>query len=148
MAEPIDLNAKMEFLRKQSVFSELTDEETESLAQLLTEKHFKPGETIVTEGDPVDSVFLIISGTADIRHITFKDQVPQIKSITQLGPNEAIGLNETGFYSLSGVRTATVTALSDMAVLKLSVAAFHGFTLTHPHVNEIMRKNAESFLGR
>jgi CRP-like cAMP-binding protein len=146
MVNSIDLDAKKELLRKQAAFSELTEEEVKILAQLLSEKHFKSGETIVTEGGPVDSVYLIVSGTADVRHITLKDQVLQTQSLTQLGPDAAIGLNETGFYSLSGVRTATVTALSDMVVLRLSVAAFHGFALMHPHVNEVMRKNAEVLL--
>jgi len=55
-------------------------------------------------------------------------------------------LNETGFYSLTGKRTATVVALTDLETLYLSVAAFHGFALAHSHVNEIMHEQAEEFL--
>ena len=147
MANTIDLATKKEFLKKQACFSQFTDEETEVLASLLVEQQVSPGTTIVTEGDPVDSVYLIVKGMADVRHITLRDNVTHIESVAKLGPNEAIGLNEAGFYSLSGIRTATVVAISEMTLLRLSVATFHGFALTYSHVNEVMRKNAEAFLN-
>lgn len=147
MDESISLDIKKEYVKRQPVFSKLTAEEVETLASLLTEKHFAPGDTIVTEGDPVDSVFLIVSGTADVRHISIKDHLPEIKSLATLGAGDAIGLNETGFYSLSGIRTATVVAQSPMVSLYLSLAQFHGFALAYPHVNEIMRKNKQDALG-
>lgn len=140
-------NLKISLLRKQLVFSQLTDKEIEGLASLLTEKYYSPDEIIVSEGEPVDSVYLIVSGTADVRHIRIENQATHFESVATLGPGEAIGLNETGFYSISGVRTATVVALTDMSLLRLSVAAFHGFALAHSHVNEVMRKNAERILG-
>lgn len=133
-------------LRKQACFAQLTDEETGVLSTLLVEVRVAAGETIVTEGEHVDSVYLIVSGTADVRHVTLKGHVHEIQSIATLGVNDAIGLNEAGFYSLSGIRTATVVAATDMVLLRLSVAAFHGFALTNSHVNEVMRKNADNLL--
>jgi hypothetical protein len=70
-----------------------------------------------------------------------------IESITTLETGASIGLNETGFYSLSGVRTATVCAMTPMITLRLSVAAFHGFALSNSHVSAVMRKNASEILG-
>lgn len=136
----IDLIEKKDHIRNQPCFSQLNDTECDILVSLLKEKNIKAGETIVTEGDVVDSVYLIISGKADVRHVYLKDGVLQFESLAQLGPKQAIGLSESGFYSLSGVRTATVVALTDMLVLKLSVAALHGFALAYPRVNEVMRK--------
>lgn len=147
MAINIDLEVKKEYIKKQPVFTGLTSQETEELASMLVEKHFAPGDTIVREGDLVDSVYLIVSGTADVQHIRIKDNKPDVQSIATLGPEAAIGLNETGFYSISGLRTATVVAKTDMVALYLSVAAFHGFSLSHSHVNEVMRKAAASILG-
>jgi CRP-like cAMP-binding protein len=146
MAKGDDLVLKEEILKKQACFSELTAEETHVLASLLSEKQFKAGETIVTEGDLVDSVYLIVSGFADVQHVTIKNEVLDILSLATLSPGDAIGLNEQGFYSLSGVRTATVVAKTDMVLLRLSVPAFHGFALSYPHVNEVMRRNAETML--
>lgn len=147
MTNSIDLEQKKALVKKQPVFSGLTDEETTELAGLLVEKHFPAGKTIVNEGDLVDSVYLIVNGSADVQHIRIIDGKTQINHLASLGKNEAIGLNEQGFYSISGVRTATVVAKTDMVVLFLSVAVFHGFTLSHSHVSEVMRKQAASILG-
>ncbi|MCC2667169.1 MAG: hypothetical protein K0S63_1085 [Gammaproteobacteria bacterium] len=133
---------KKSFVKKQACFGQLTDNEIEALADLLVEKKFNAGETIVTEGDLVDEVFLIVSGQADVRLITLKDHLIHAKSIATLSVGDAIGLNESGFYSLSGRRTATVVAMTDMVTLQLSVAKFHGFALAYPHVNEVMRRGA------
>jgi CRP-like cAMP-binding protein len=143
----IDLDLIKSFVKKQACFSQLTEEEIDRLSELFKETRIKPDETIVTEGDHVDSVFLIVSGQADVRHISIQDKVPVIKSLAKLGPGAAIGLNETGFYSISGLRTATVVALTDMVTLKMSLAAFHGFALAYPHVTQIMRKNAADLTG-
>jgi CRP-like cAMP-binding protein len=147
MDDTIDLPIKKSFVKKQACFQLLSDKEMDELAGLLVERHFTTGETIVTEGDLVDNVFLIVRGEADVRVATIKNHVQQFNSVATLKMGAAIGLNETGFYSLSGKRTATVVAITDMVVLQLSVAKFHGFALAYPHVNEVMRKSAAQFDG-
>ena len=138
---------KLDLIKNQACFSPLNDEEREMLADLFKEKYFKTGDTIVTEGDIVDSVYLIDSGRADVRHVYLKDGVLKFDSLAQLGPRQAIGLSETGFYSITGVRTATVVALTDMVTLKLSVAAFNGFALAYPRVKQIIRKFSHDQVG-
>ncbi len=145
MDESIDFDHKKAAVKQQSCFVPLSEVETTELANLLVEKHFSKGDVIVVEGDLVDSVFLIIQGQADVRVTTIKDRVKQVKSVATLTVGSAIGLNESGFYSLTGKRTATVVALTDMVVLRLSVAKFHGLALAYPHVNEVMRKSGEKF---
>lgn len=146
-AELVGMDTKRSFIAKQGVFSQLTGEEIDILASLLSEKHFAPGDTIVTEGDHVDSVYFIVEGKADVRHVSIQNGAMHIESITTLEAGASIGLNETGFYSLSGVRTATVCAITPMVTLRLSVAAFHGFALSNSHVSAVMRKNASQILG-
>ncbi|HSW68916.1 MAG TPA: cyclic nucleotide-binding domain-containing protein [Gammaproteobacteria bacterium] len=143
----IDMDIKRSFIKKQNVFTQLTDEEIDVLASLLTEKHFAPEDTIVTEGEHVDSVYFIVKGIADVRHVSIQEGATHIESVATLHEGAAIGLNETGFYSVSGVRTATVTAISPLVALRLSVAAFHGFALSNSHVSAVMRKNASKILG-
>lgn len=147
MSDPIDMDIKKIIIKKQACFSKLTDEETEVLASLLTEKHAALNEIIVKEGDPVDSVYFIVSGIADVKQAPDKDHPDQLQSIATLSLNDAIGLNERGFYSISGIRTATVVALTDMVLLRLSVAAFHGFALAYSHVTEVMRQHAQGLLN-
>lgn len=147
MAELNDLDKKVSLIRKQSCFTPLTEKEMYELAELWIEQTVQPGDVIVTEGDMVDSVFLIVSGQAEVRHDRILDGKLVSEKVAELGSEDAIGLNETGFYSLSGRRTATVAALTEMVVYRLSVAAFHGFTLTHAHVNHIMRRQALKVLN-
>jgi CRP-like cAMP-binding protein len=149
MNEPelIGMDIKRSFIVRQGVFSQLTEEEIGVLASLLTEKHFAAGDTIVTEGDHVDSVYFIVKGKADVRHVSIQNGAMHIESITTLDAGSAIGLNETGFYSVSGVRTATVCAITPLIALRLSIAAFHGFALSNAHVSAVMRQNASRMLG-
>ncbi len=139
------LNRKKMLIKNQTCFSKLEDHEAEVLATLLIEKKIKKGETIVTEGDSVDSFYLITSGTADVRVRQPNNVVISVAELCAAN-FDAIGLNETGFYSLSGLRTATVVALTDMTLFYLALPIFHGFALFYPHVCEVMREQAEKFL--
>ena len=145
--EPISIEVKKAFILKQPFFSQFTDEEVEMLSTLFIEKTLPAGKIIVTEGDPVDSVYLIVSGKADVQHITMKDRVRQIETLASLTDGASIGLSATGFYSLSGVRTATVETKTDVVLLRLSLAAFNGFKLAYPRINELMRKNNSAALA-
>lgn len=140
MAGTLDIETKQALIRNQVCFAQLTPAELDVITPFFIEKHFKAHEVIVHEGEPVEHVFLIASGEADVRQNTDKDHPEKTESVAKLGPKAAIGLNETGFYSISGVRTATVVALTDMVLLSLSMPAFHGFSLAYPHVNDLMRK--------
>jgi CRP-like cAMP-binding protein len=141
--EEVDISSQTQLIKKQPLFVQLTEEETKELALLFAPLKLKAGDTVVKQGDDVDSIYLIENGTADVSVRTMKEGVPVTNSVAILSSGEAIGLNETGFYSLSGKRTATVVAMTDMLLYKLSVAAFHGFALSHTHVSEIMHSHAE-----
>jgi len=142
MESPVNISFLIHIIKKQPLFAQLNEEEISELASLFTEVKFEPGAVIVKEGDRVDSVYLIGNGTADVRHDEIKNGIPETKSIAILSFGDSIGLNETGFYSISGNRTATVVALTDMLMYRLSVPAFRGFALSHTHVSEIMNKNS------
>ena len=144
---PVALEVRETVLRKQACFSQLRDEEINTLAKLLVEKHFAAGETIVNEGDPVDSFYLLVTGTAEVRKMSYDNQTPRYDVIALLhaNKNEAVGLNESGFYSLTGLRTATVVAKTEVLTLFLTVPRFHGFSLAYPHVNEVMRAQSANF---
>jgi signal-transduction protein with cAMP-binding, CBS, and nucleotidyltransferase domain len=143
----VDLLQRSAILHAQPCFASLTNEETDILAGFLQEHTYNPEERIVREGDPVDSVYFIVKGNADVRHVRYADGKPQIESLATLKEGNTIGLNDQGFYSLTGRRTATVVANTEMLVLRLSVAVFHGFSLVNPHVSRVMREHAARMLG-
>lgn len=142
MTDVADTNLKKVLVKKQACFSKLSEKEVEVLSELLVEKQYPAGSVIVTQGDPVDSVYFIVSGTADVRHVSFENNKEVVESLAKLRDGQSIGLSETGFYSLTGLRTATVIAETNMVLFRLSVAAFNGFALAYPHVGEVMRRNA------
>ena len=147
MNDTVSLDQRLQYVRSQPVFANLTDKEQEELAALFTEKVYKPGDIIVQQGKPVDSVFLILVGEADVKVTVVEDNALKETSVATLKGGSAIGLTETGFYYLSGMRTATVIAKTEMSLLSLSVASFNVFALANSHVGEVMRKNASNMLN-
>ncbi len=143
----VDLIKRSAILHAQQCFANLTNEETDILAGFLQERTYQANERIVREGDPVDSVYFIVKGHADVRHVRYVDREAQIESVATLKEGGTIGLNDQGFYSLTGRRTATVVANVEMLLLRLSVAVFHGFSLVNPHVSRVMREHAARILG-
>lgn len=146
MNDTVSLDDRVQYVKKQPVFANLTEDEQQQLAALFVEKKYVPGDKIVEQGKPVDSVFLIVVGDADVRVAVVENSQIKETSVAALKAGQAIGLTETGFYSLSGKRTATVVAMSEMTLLSLSVASFNGFALANSHVGEVMRKNASNMV--
>ncbi len=144
--EEQDINLQKQQIKSQKAFRNLNDNEMEILAGLLVEKKFMAGEVIVKEGDRVDSIYLIVHGDADVFRSDIINDKPVASKVAVLHAGNAIGLSDVGFYSLTGLRTATVVAATDLITFRLSVSIFRGFTLAYPHANEVMRKQAENLL--
>src|SRR5688572_16402078 len=94
-------------VRAQPCFANLSSVENAQLAELLREVQYTAGDVIVREADPIDCIYFIVKGDADVRHVTFHQGVANVQSVATLKPGGTIGLNDTGFYSLTGRRTAT-----------------------------------------
>ena len=96
----------------------------------------------------MDSIYLLVSGAAEVRHVWIdEDGNEKITSLATIESGGSIGLGDYGFYSISGVRSATVTASSkETALLRLSMALFNGFALMNNHVLIEMQKYAEKIL--
>ena len=146
MTEELDeneLNLRKVQISRQLCFANLNPAEIDVLATLLKETRFQPGDTIVSEGERVDSVFLIVKGSADVIRSSRENEMTITKIVATLDDGDAIGLSEHGFYSLTGQRTATVVATSEMITLKLIVTLFRGFALAYPHASQVMREQSE-----
>lgn len=151
MSGLLNLAQRQDFLGALPIFSSLESDESQELAILMHEIHFARGEAIVKEGQFVDSVFIITQGEAEVSHKKVS-KGRLIKKITHIPlgikyPGDSIGLNDTGFFSTTGKRTATVIALTEVAVLEISLSDMHYFFKNHPHlqsslsisVNELLR---------
>lgn len=124
---PTSLEQRQQLLSAFPCFQSLTTNQSQRLATLLQEMTVTKGQTIVSEGEVVDAVYIIVEGEAEVsishEYKKKRSQVP----VAMLTKGEAIGLNDTGFFSSTGCRTATVIALTDMMLLRLSLDDLNNF---------------------
>lgn len=100
-------------------FSHLSELQSQELAGIMREVRYAPQEVVVTQGDLVDSVYFIVRGAAEVTYFS--------EPVAMLRAKESIGLNDTGFFSTTGKRTATVIASSELLLLDLPLKTFHAF---------------------
>lgn len=122
----VTLSQRQHFITALPCLSMLSSRESAELANLMEEVHFAHGEKIVIENGIVDSVFIIVEGSAEILRAD--------NPIATISSGNSIGLNNTGFFSKTGKRTATIVALSDVLALKLDLIKFHDFLAHHSHL--------------
>lgn len=119
-------------------FTNLSNQQAQELAQSLHDISYKAGEIIVKEGELIDAVYVIAQGTAEVTQ--------ESTLLATLKAGEAIGLNQLGFFSATGIRTATVTAATEILLLRLSLHDFNLFLQHHPSLNQTMAQAAHIML--
>lgn len=144
----ISIAERQKLIKAFPCFSSFTAETCEELANLMQEIHYFSNEVIVGEFEPVDSIFIVVQGEAEVSKIAYrrsgkKKKKPNILAVLRRG--EAIGLNDTGFYSETFERTATVKALTDMLLLRLDVKDLYQFLKQH-QLSHAMYQASEQML--
>lgn len=119
-------------------------EELTEIASFLQEIEVKSGETIVNEDDFVDSFYLVIRGKA--RVVSAESLHKKSSEIAILSCGETIGLSESGFFSLTGRRTAKVIAISDMLLLRCDIKDFKAFVEKYNVSDKALRETANLLL--
>lgn len=152
MEQILSIPERQALIHRLACFSFYSEKDTADLAVLFHEVHYHAGDVIVIEDALVDSVYIIVNGLAEVTHATIKkSKIIKKTKVTHtvlavLHPGEAIGLNDTGFYSTTGKRTATVTAQTDMLLLVLDIKQLHQFFQKHPSLPQEMDLIAEKML--
>lgn len=127
----LGLKQRVAIISSHPFFSLLNAEDMTELAGLMHELPIAKDQVIVQEGDAIDCIYLIVEGTALVTRSSVTLHSHPNVMLARLSKGEAIGLMETGFFSQSSVRTATVTALSNMMLLVISINDLHHF-IQHP----------------
>ncbi|MBI3892431.1 MAG: cyclic nucleotide-binding domain-containing protein, partial [Candidatus Wallbacteria bacterium] len=104
------------FMRHIPIFQGVAAEHLAALAELTEEVFAGPGQEIVQQGDPGDSMFLIVSGQVEV--------LVDGKRVGLLGPRECFG--EMALID-GETRSATVKALESTDLLTLGHDEFHEF---------------------
>ena len=104
-------------------------EEIEHLSLLTKTQHVNAGVNITTEGEIIDHICFIAAGSADVNRSIATVKGKEITHVSHLIKGDAIGLSDNGFFALSrpGLRTATVTSITDMVLIALSISDLYDF---------------------
>jgi CRP-like cAMP-binding protein len=124
MSDATETNA----LQQTPFFAGLPVDELEAIVEVGSTVSFGPGETIVSEGDLGDGMYIVVSGTAEV------DVGGRFHSLTR---GDFFG--EMALIS-SRKRIATVKAKEPVEALKIPADAFQSFLLEHPGVALSMLK--------
>ncbi len=140
----IDYEQRHKLIAGYPLFRNLTSPEIDDLVLISFEKTYSPQEAIVSQGDIVDSVYLIAAGEIEVtsRQADSDAMVP----ILVLKTGDAIGLDPQGFFSQTGERKATLQAISDVILIGWKLDIFHKFLQTHPQFQSALLQISELML--
>jgi CRP-like cAMP-binding protein len=117
-----------ETLAKVQIFSGLTESELAFLAQRAVPRRFSPGETVFSEGEPCNGLYVVESGHLRI----FKSSASGREQVLSIdGPGNSIA--ELPVFD-GGNYPASVTAVDDATLLFVSKLDFQALCLAHPQV--------------
>ncbi|GAA1910455.1 Crp/Fnr family transcriptional regulator [Nocardioides marmoribigeumensis] len=115
------------------LLASLPDEAREAVLRAARRRRFARGEVVFHEGDPADSLHLVLTG-----HVAVQVATPggDRATLNVLGPGAHVG--ELALLPDRHERSATVTALDQAETLVLSASSFDQLRLAHPEVNEML----------
>lgn len=139
----IELSQRKELIRHHPYFSPLNENDIEELAKFCLEKSFQPDQIVIKEGEIVDSVYLIARGDIEIDLSDGqKEKIP--RCILRKG--DAIGLTNEGFFSQTGLRTATLVSISEVSLIGWTIDVINNFIKKHPDFLNSRKEASETML--
>lgn len=117
-------------LKKVPLLAGLSDRELERLAGQLHERKFSAGSTVVSEGATGTGFFVITEGEAEV------EIGGQVRG--KLGPGDYFG--EMALID-EGIRSATITAVTDLTCYGMTPWEFKPFVDEHPEVAWTLLQN-------
>jgi len=123
------------FLAATELFADLDTESLSALASVLEPASFAGGETLFEAGDRADCLYFVVHGRVRVSVQT--DGVTRV--LGEIGRGDVVGEMApiTG-----GVRTASVFALRDSELLRLSKSSFERVAMSHPRLLLMMSRRA------
>jgi CRP/FNR family cyclic AMP-dependent transcriptional regulator len=116
--------SKVDLLGEVPLFARCSKKELKHLAPLVDEVRVPAGKVLISEGRGGEEAFVIVSGTASV--------TLDGTELRTVGAGETVG--EMALLEPSALRSATVTATSEMELLVLGARAFNTVLTKHPEV--------------
>lgn len=114
-----------DLIRQQLLFAGLSEQDIEWLTQMAEPVYIKAGEYLMREGEPGDALYLVMEGEFQVTKRSNNADVP----IAIRGAGEVFG--EMSLLE-ARPRTASVYAIKDSTLVKISQATFNQLIQTHP----------------
>ena len=128
-------------LRQCFPFDTLRPELADELESHMTERKFAPGEFLIRQGDPGDSLILIREGLANI---LVTDEHGVQHEIDRSGPGAILG--EMALLT-EAPRSASIVARDAVTVSVLSAQTFHDYATRHPQISQVLTQLFAERLG-
>ncbi|MEM7196429.1 MAG: patatin-like phospholipase family protein [Pseudomonadota bacterium] len=106
-------------------FRNLSQAQKDKLAKIVVEQRVIGGQTLMREGESPDAMYFVMSGRFAV------EIEARSARLSEIGPGQTVG--EIGFLS-GEARTATVTAMRDSLVLKLSRSDYQALCRDVPDI--------------
>jgi CRP/FNR family cyclic AMP-dependent transcriptional regulator len=117
------MSAPVEMLQNVRLFAELDERELEQLARQMHERRFPEGADVTSEGAGGAGFFVIAEGSADV--------TVGGEHRASIGPGDFFG--EIALID-TGIRSASITAATDLLCYGLTPWEFRPFVEEHPKV--------------
>ena len=118
-ADSITDTQKYEAIGKIPFFTDFSEIETWEIVRISTWHRHPPGKDIIKQGDIDEDFYLIVDGKAEVRKST--------QVLDTLGPNDCFG-ELLYFEKRRQVRATTITAISELTVVKIRAQALQEAT--------------------
>ncbi len=125
----------LEFLKKVSLFKNLSNDELKIFASKLRYVKYKEGETIITENEMSDVMYILYSGDVVIsKKMTMIDEQQDIdKTFIVLSSKDHVFFGEIGLLEIQK-RTATCSARSDCQLYTINHNDFINICKDNPRI--------------
>lgn len=130
------------FLKKQELFSHLSDRDLKELRDHFQEVFLPSGTVLMEEGQLGEDLYIVLHGRLSI----YQFENDQERLIAEFGTGDVVG--EIGIL-IDIPRTATVKTIRDTVLLKLNKTIFGQFSKRHPLVAlEISKKCIQRLINK
>jgi len=100
----------VKLLRSNELFAGLTEEQFSKLAMIFEERTYNSGESVFSQGDKGDRLYLVREGFVEV----VAETASADKALVQLGPGQSVG--EIALID-QGARSASVRAITAGAII-------------------------------
>lgn len=139
----ITLGEREALVRATPAFRDLSVNEISQLSSLMQEVSYETGETVVTEDELIDAIYIIAQGSLEVTKEVKINGKSGTTFLAVLNPGESIGLKEGGLFSETGRRSATVKAILPSILLKIPLKDFNAFLMQHPLSLQSIKKTTD-----